>query len=320
MENKKLILFLVLLLGFVHSADPKIDIKYPLDPRCDQSIPKGLLDEVSNIGYCTGYDFLQTVINGLVSTITELYKILINLMAASPDPKWFCNQYIVVMELVYSFMGLSIAILSAYMVLYSPNPASREKASHWLENILYMAIYLAGSFIIFSWLVDINSAITTQFLSSANQSFDISISISNIIFAFILCVFFSGAVILTFLTLLLRYLLIPILLMFFPIGIFLFHTPPLKNWGALIIRASGIILFMTSIDSLIIYITSTVVSNGQDPILAEPLLKGLGFALGIGVIGYVNMFLYKTILLSVGLGGIEDRFKSINLGGLYNVL
>jgi hypothetical protein len=127
---------------------------------------------------------------------------------------------------------------------------------------------------------------------------NIHVVASSLIFASVLSLNFLTAAGLTFFTLISRYLLIPFLLLLFPIAIFLYFMPFTREWGAFIIKFIIIIIFMTSVDAILISALSYLFS-AADPAISGGFTQGIALMLGFGLIGFVNVLIYVIATFSL---------------------
>lgn len=243
--------------------------------------------------------FFTYVVSGLMSSSQQLVDASFKFMFSNPDLAWFCTPYNGVMAIVESLYSLSLMALALYFILRSNDAEGRAIAKKWMENMLVMVVILAFSFQIFKVMLDFSAYLAA---SAANESmksmFSSPLSFSTSIFALLILISANVGMLLTFLTLLLRYLLIPFLLFLFPIAIFLYFTPITQRWGRAFFGIIASVIFMTTLDALILLGLSSLF-NSQDPNLVDSLARAVAILFGFMAIGLVNLLMFVLAILSI---------------------
>jgi len=269
-----------------------------------------LLQIISTIPQCTAEAVFTSMTNGLIYSSQQLYGLSVGFLTASPDIGWFCAPYNSIMSLIESCYTILLMGAGAYYIVNSTDPEGRMKAKNWARNVFYMVVLLSFSFPIFGMIIDLNTQISSSFYASVSQNiFNINAQLSNLIFAFIFALSLSMGSYLTFITLITRYILIPFLLFLFPVAIFLYFMPITRDWGAFLFQFIILIIFMTSIDALLLMGISSLFAS-PDPNLANALVKSFGLIVGFGLIGIVNLVIFIIAALMAVLRAIK-AFESI---------
>jgi len=297
MQSKLLVLFLVLT-----ALSQSISVEVP-PSACDSE--GDLILAITNLPQCLAETILMALTEGLVFAAEQFYGLSIGFLTASPDIRWFCSPYNAIMAIIESFYTVMLMALGAYYIINSSDVEGRTKAKIWLKNVFYMVILLSFAFPIFEMILDLNTQISSTIYDSVSDSiFEVDASLSNLIFALVFAVSLSTGSYLTFLTLLIRYLLIPFLLFFFPITIFFYFTPPLRAWGAFLFKFSMLIIFMTSADAILL-LGISYLFDSPDPNLAGALVQSFGLMIGFGLIGLLNLVIFIIATLSIILIAIK---------------
>ena len=293
MQIKALFILLILVSSiFAQSIDIEVN-----SPACDNE--GDLLGAIINLPMCIVEAFFGMLVSGIIYSAKQFFDIAIGFLTATPDLNWFCAPYNSIMSILESFYTIMLMGLGAYYIINSTDVEGRTKSKVWFKNIFFMIIALAFSFSIFGMILDINQYISTSLYSEASEEiFDINAGLSNLIFALVIAFSLLISGMITFFTLIIRYIMIPFLLFLFPIGIFLYFIPATKSWGSFIFKFSLIIIFMTSVDAILLLGMSSMFS-APDPNLASDLIKALALILGFGMIGLVNIIIYIIAILSL---------------------
>ena len=293
MQWLKVILFLGVILGCAFSQSANIQV-----PASTCNSSADLLTTISTIPRCVSEAIFNTIVEGFLYSAQQFYGLSMTLLTASPDINWFCQPYQNVMAIIETFYTIILMGLGAYYILHSTEVDGRVRSKIWLKNIFFMVVTLAFSFNLFGMLLDLNQSISTTIYSSVSSNiFDINAQLSNMIFALIVVSSFCMMNGLTFATLMARYMLIPFLLLIFPLAIFLYFIPFTRDWGAYLFKFIALVVFMTTIDAILL-LGLSYLFNSPDPILSGTL-KTFGLMIGFGLIGIVNLVIYLIAVISV---------------------
>lgn len=281
-----------------------------------------ILAVLNNLPACTAESFFTSLASGMVYTSQQFLHYAIDFVSATPDLAWFCAPYNQLMALLESLYSIALMGVGFYYIVQASEVEGRIKAKAWLKDVFFMIVVLTFSFNIFDALVSLNHYFTSSLLNEQVLGmFNANISFASIIFALVVL----GGILLTagitFLTLLMRYMLVPFLLMLFPVSIFLYFMPFGRRWGGAFLRAIVIILFMTAIDALFLFALSALF-NADDQNLAAPFVRSFALMVGFGTVGMLNMALFLMALLALAepaLGAVGP-LKWLALPVVYSLL
>ena len=221
----KQIFVLLLMLPLVFPASITVQVQ-------NQACPDNanFLQVLYNLPTCIVEKFFSSLISGFVYSATQFLQNALNFIVKGPDVTLFCTPYAKIMKIIESLYILALMGVGAYFIMTAAEPAKRANAKMWMENIFFMIIVLAVSFNIFQMILQINQYITNSVYDQAFANIlNINATFSSLIFAFVMSFNFILAAGLTFLTLIIRYMLIPFLLLSFPIALFLYFIPFTKS-------------------------------------------------------------------------------------------
>jgi len=154
-------------------------------------------------------------------------------------------------------------------------------------------------------LIDVNQAIASNMLNQATLDFfSVQASIPDFVFAIVVLIFFVMSSTLAFFTLLMRYLMIPFLLLLFPFSLFFFFMPVTEGFGKFLLKLTCLIVFMTSIDALLILGFFTLFGV-SDPNLANPFLRAMASIAALASISLANITIFIIALLMVISQGLK---------------
>jgi len=270
-----------------------------------------LVAMLQNLPTCLVESFFSFVSNGLIVAIKAFVAAAFTLLLSVPDLNWFCGAYNQVMALIESLYTLLIMGLGLFYIIRSSDVEGRLTAKRWLKSLFLMIIALTFSFYIFKAMLDINQSIASTLLNQATTDFfSVHASLSDFVFAIVILLGFVSAAVLTFATLLGRYLLIPFLLLLFPWAIFFYFVPVSEGFGRFLLKLIALILFMTSLDALII-LGFYSLFNTSDPTLADPFMRAMASIAALGAVGLANLAIYIIALLMAVQQGLKLAGEAI---------
>ena len=259
----------------------------------------GVISAINSLPGSIVSSFFTYTVSGLTSASQQLVDSSFGFIFSSPDPGWFCNPYNAIMAIVETLYSLVLMGLALYFILRSSDAEGRATAKKWLENMLVMVVILAFSFQIFQILLDANSYLANSFASASMKSvFSSPMAFPSVVFALFMLLFAVSGMLVTLATLMLRYLLIPCLLLFFPFALFLYFVPVTQRWGRAFLSITVAIVFMTAFDALLLLALSSLI-NSSDPTLADPLARSLAVMFGFGALGLVNVLIFVLAIFSI---------------------
>jgi len=289
-------LALVVVLAFVLSNQVHAEMNVSA-PACQGN--NDLLNTLTNLPNCIAESFFAYLVSGLISTVQGFIDSSFTFIFSSPNPIWFCGSYNSVMSVLESLFSIALMGIALMFILRSNDVEGRIESKKWLEHLLIMIIFLSFSFLLFQMMLDLNTYVSTSLANEAmKNAFSPSGTFTSIIFALFMLLFIVVMLVLTFVTLLIRYILIPFLLLLFPFAIFLYFIPWTKSWGKAFLKAIALIVFMTTIDALLLLGLYSLFSV-NDPNLGDPLVKAFAVFFGFGALGIVNIFLFLRAGASV---------------------
>jgi hypothetical protein len=164
-----------------------------------------------------------------------------------------------------------------------------------------MIILVQASYFIYSLAIDVGSIVTSTTLSLVDPNFfKITLdNLSNIGLEMVFSLFYLLALIFSIVVLILRYIVVSVGVVFFPLGIFAYFLEPIKPYGKLIINFLGVGIFVTFLDALILI--------GFSQLASLPLFTNFKVLVTItcfGTISFAMIFLmfFSAIKSGIGIG------------------
>jgi hypothetical protein len=237
-----------------------------------------------------GINALQHLINQPIQPIIDLVKLLLTQPATIEPlaPIWAIMVYVISL-----FYGLVLLWAGISFIIGGSSPQRRERAKEWLQNAILMIVSVQASYYIYLLLTDLAAKLTTGVVSLINPNFFL-ITIDNPVnigFELIFGFLYVNTLTLTCLVLGIAYIVSSIGVVFFPIGLFLWFIPPLRDVGKYILSKVIFIVFLPFFASLILLTASLLAGTGPF-VNAKVLLAILAF-------GAINLWFIIMALLVI---------------------
>ena len=224
---------------------------------------------------------LKGAVSSFNSTLLSLTGVL---LASNPDPELMFGVWQAVITVISSLYLIVFLIVAFNFLMAGANIQKRENAKDWLRRAITMIIAVNLSFLGYKLILELSSAITlfmwdTGFAQYFQPSIFAAMGIINL-------GVYSGAILITLITLFVRYLFLLAGVALFPIGIFLYLTPKLEEYGKLIFSFLGMILAMQFVD-VIILVASNLIGVQMTGQAGAAFIPALGFL----VVAMANIFM-----------------------------
>jgi hypothetical protein len=179
--------------------------------------------------------------------------------------------------------------------------AKRENAKNWLRNVILMIILVQSSFFLYKLVIDLSATLTSATLTLIDPNFFLlgTGGISDIGLAFTFGFLYLITQILTAFVLLLRYGIVCIGVVFFPLAIFFYFIPALKEYGSLILNFLGTCIFITFIDAVLLVGFSELVNIG--------ILSNMKIFVLISAFSLINLVMFFMMFFSIIKSAINAK-------------
>ena len=205
---------------------------------------------LTNLAEC-----LPAIVNMPLATLLTFIKALVAepINIGGIKKIWHISTYI-----LSSLSGLIFAYCGIKLIVSGYNPSTRYQIKELLKDFIIAIILIQSSFFIYSLLLDLSSGLTASILNLVDNEFFLFTldSFDDIAMEFFYGLSYLSTLSFTALILILRYLIVASGVALFPIGIFLYIFPSLRNYGKAIISFLVINIFMPIFASLVILIGS----------------------------------------------------------------
>ena len=201
------------------------------------------------------YEFILNIINAPIKPLLDLTKSLLTepIRLDFVAPVWAIIIYILSL-----FYGLLLLYSGFNFIISGYDVVKRAKAKEWFQNIFIMIVLIQASYFLYYLFVDVSSLLTAGVINLIDENFFLltADNMTNLGLQFFFGLFYVITILITVLFLALRYLLVLIGLVLFPIAIFFYFIPALQGYGKVIFNTFGTYMFINFLDGIILLICS----------------------------------------------------------------
>lgn len=258
----------------------------------------GILD----LGSCLPQKIMEYLLNILNAPLQPFLTFVQNLLTEPIRIDLFVSFWAIIIYMLSMFYAFLIIYSGLQFITSGYDSSKRDRAKEWLKNIVIMIILVQASFFIYQLAIDLSSVMTTATLSLMDNNF-FSLTVDNVLdfgLQLLFATFYIFTLLWTSIILVLRYVIVAVGVVLFPLGIFCYFIEPLKPYGVLLLHFLGISIFITFLDAVILIgfaqlITLPIFSN------FKVLIMIAGFST-INLVMFLLMF-FSTIKAGFSLGG-----------------
>jgi len=257
---------------------------------------------ISNLATCIPekiYQFTLGILNAPLQPFLTMTKAL---LTEPVNIENFISLWAIIVYVISIFYGLFLILGGFNFIISGYSAAKRERAKHWLKNIVLMIFFVQASYYLYDILLEIASSMTAGVINLIDEDFFLLTidNITNLGLQLFLAFPYVLTLMLSIFLLSLRYLLVAVGVVFFPIGLFLNFVPPLRSYGKLILSTLMIIIFLPFIQSLMLLTASKLI---EIPLFAnyKIVIMTVSFLL-------INLSMVLLIIFAV----VKSAFAVIN--------
>ena len=210
----------------------------------------GLWDAVTNLPADLVHAVFSALSGLLVAFITPLIDVAKVLITVNIDPSHFVDLWQTIVTIISCFYLLLFVIVGLKFLFGCYDAVQRADAKEWFKKAILLVLAVNGSLLLYSLVLNLSSAIA---LFLWNSKFESLFSVAKLgALDFIWLIIFSLFLLLALITLVLREIFLIVSVMLFPIGLFLYFIPPLKDYGSIVLNLVGVFAFMNVLDVIIL--------------------------------------------------------------------
>ena len=216
---------------------------------------------ITNFITCVPQKIVEFFFMLLNAPIIPLLAFIQKLLAEPVIISVFKSLWGVIIYVISLFYGLLFLFSGLNFIVSGYDAEKRARAKEWLKNTLLMIFFVQASYLIYSLLNDLSSLLASGVINLISDKFFLLTADNavNMGLSILLAFFYVTVLAITMIFLSLRYVLVAGGVIFFPIGLFLYFIPPLRDYGKLILNTLGILLFLPFLISLELLIASRLV-------------------------------------------------------------
>ena len=217
---------------------------------------------IKDIGDCLTenlYDFMQDIINAPIKPLVSAFESLLswNIDLSSFATLWSIIVYVLSFFYIFSFLFAAVQFLTS-----SNDAHRRTQAKESLKNALLMLVLVQSSYWLYSLLIEASSALTQGMLNLLSDRFFLPVELSrsfgsNLLYTSL----YVAALCVTVIFLLIRFFLVAIGMILFPIGIFLYFIQPLREYGKSIIYFFSTLIFVPFFLTIVFLVGDKLISS-----------------------------------------------------------
>ena len=237
------------------------------------------------------FEFVLELVN---APLTPLLSFTQKLLTEPVTIEVFKSLWFIMVYIISLFYGLFFLFSGFNFIIAGFDIEKKEKAKSWIKSTILMILFVQASWILYSLMLDISSLLSSGLMGMIDPNF-FKINGDNIAnFGLNLLVsgFYSITLLITDLLLGIRYISVCLGVIFFPLGLFLYFIPPLKEYGKLIVNVLCMIIFIPFFLILILL--------GSSMLMNIPLFSGFNLLFATSaflLIDLIMIFLLVFVIL-----------------------
>ena len=172
----------------------------------------------------------------------------------------FLPIWAVMIYILSLFYGILILFSGFNFIISGYSYEKRENAKEWLKNIVLMIIFVQSSFFLYKLAIELSASMSSGVLNMIDEHFFMltADNLPNFGLQLILAIPYVIVLLLTVIFLALRYFIVSVGVIFFPLGLFFNFIPFLKGYGKLLLNLLLIAVFLPFFQSLILLAGSMI--------------------------------------------------------------
>lgn len=241
------------------------------------------------------FDYLASMLNAPLQPLLTMTQ---NLLSADVNLQLFSSLWAIIVYVLSMFYALLIIYSGFQFIVSGYDSQKRENAKSWLRNIVIMIILIQSSFFIYELAVQLASVMTSTTLSLVNHNFFLLTidNVSNVALEIIFFILYIITLLITSLILIIRYGIVAVGVVLFPMAIFSYFIPALRQYGLLILNFLGIAVFITFLDSIFLV--------GFSKLVDISLFANIKILVMISAFGLINIFMLFIMFFSLVKAGM----------------
>ena len=256
---------------------------------------------LTNLAACLPGKLVEFVVIMFNAPIEGLLQQIQQFLTEPVNIEQFQSLWQLVIYILSIFYGLLLLFAGYNFIVSGHDPVRREMAKEWLKNIIFLIIFVQASFFLYKVLLELGASMSAGVMNLVDPSFFLitASSITDLGLQFLFSITYIFTLFNTIILLFIRYFLVNIGLLLFPIGLFLYFVPPLRSYGKWIVEGLIILIFLPFFQSLVLLMGSKL--------LELSMVENIKILVMIGSFLVFNFIMIFLVLFVA--------FKAINYAG-----
>ena len=257
---------------------------------------------ITNLAACIPEKFYEYTLNLINAPLKPLLSLTKGLLTEPVNVEIFKHFWMIMVYIISIFYSLYFLIAGFNFLIAGFDVSRKEKAKQWLKNTLLMIFFVQASYFLYTAILELSSLLSAGTINMINpEFFMITIdNLANLGLEISFGIFYVITLLATDILLGLRYITVSSGVVFFPLGLFLYFTPPLRTYGKLILNVLIVTIFLPFIQSLMLLCASML--------LEIPIFKNFKILIMISAFTLLNLTMLFLIIFAI----IKSAFAVLN--------
>lgn len=211
---------------------------------------------LTNLGSCLIESFVETLLTIFNAPIQPILDFTKMLLSQPVNVALFSSIWAIMVYILSIFYGLLFVYAGFNFIISGYDSERRENAKEWLKNIIIMIVLMQASYFLYESIIDLSSLMTAGVIGMIDEKLFLFNSEGMIVSmgmgVIVLIIAYVFVLLVTCLLLLIRYIIVSIGVAFFPLAIFLYYIPTVRQYGSKIMYGLMVNIFIPFIASIIL--------------------------------------------------------------------
>jgi len=218
---------------------------------------------LTNLATCLPEKFFEYLSGMLTAPVQPLLNLARDLLSQPVNLTLFQPLWSLIVYLISVFYGLFFLFAGFNLMISGYDSAKRDQAKSWLRNIVLMVLLVQSSYLMYGLLLELSNLLTAGIINFIDPNFFLmkTDNFTNFSLQLVLLIPQLFFILMTVLLLGLRYLMVALGIVLFPLAIFCYFIPPLHSYGKLILSSLVTVIFITFFDALFLLGASLLLSQ-----------------------------------------------------------
>ncbi|MDO8564212.1 MAG: hypothetical protein Q7R87_04335 [Nanoarchaeota archaeon] len=255
----------------------------------------GILD----LGSCLPQKLMEYLLTILNAPLQPFLTLVHHLLSEPIRLDLFSSLWAIIIYVLSMFYAFLIIYSGLQFITSGYDAHKRDKAKEWLKNIVIMIVLVQASFFIYQLFIDLSSVMTTATLSLIDTNFFLLTidNITNLGLELLFGIMYALTLFITALILVVRYAIVAVGVVLFPLGIFCYFIEPLQPYGMLVLHFLGVSIFITFLDAILLI--------GFSQLTVLPIFDNFKILIMIAGFFTINIVMFFLMFFSIIKAGFS---------------